>query len=145
MIKDFLNSWGLKAVALVVAVSVSVIGVLTLQLKASQVYAADQHHQLVEAQRQHRADLAEIHALETINRADRQIHEEVSNAIQNIQQAEGADQLVPPDVAHAWATGIDRLRNIPDDQSGGDATSALPSARTPGGTRVDSGPVVGFF
>lgn len=111
MLKSLLNSYGLKVVAiLAVAMGVLVFG-QQATINHQREVISEQALVVEGLTRQVNADRVTIRELETVERTDRVVYRTVTNVVEQIQSAPGADTLVPDSVANAWYVGIERLRN----------------------------------
>lgn len=83
------------------------------QVDRLQVQLEDAQQNWSVAQQQLELSAVTISVLEATANAQQQISTIADEAVEVIEEAPNADELVPPDVALAWANGIERLRASP--------------------------------
>ncbi len=111
MIKQFFQVNGLRIVAIGVIALASVAFYFYSALQLSEARRESLDAQLRTANAMIQAQERAIAAVDRVNALEDRLDEIVNNSTREILDAEGADQQVPPDVAAAWASGIDGLRD----------------------------------
>lgn len=83
------------------------------QVDRLQVQLEDAQQNWSVAQQQLELNAVTISVLEATANAQQQLNTVTDEVVEAIEEAPNADELVPPDVALAWADGISRLRASP--------------------------------
>lgn len=122
----------LKARLIGLAVALAIVTAAGLYVWRLQVAATKAKPKIEAAQAQTRVEKSTVQAIDRVIITERRIKNEVRNVTRTIEALPSGDALVPADVASAWASGVDSMRDNAAQPSGGDPSQlAQPAAKAP--------------
>jgi hypothetical protein len=122
----------LKARLIGLALAIAIVAAGGLYVWRLQVTAAKAKPKIEAAQAQTRVEKTTAQAIDRVIITERRITDEVRYATKTIDELPSGGALVPGDVASAWASGIDSLRDGTAQPGGGDPGQLeKPAAESP--------------
>lgn len=118
VVKNFFAMYSARIFALLFVVAVSYLGYVHVNLALTKAALKSARSEVETLGQTVRAQERAIEAINDIENFTREVRAEVRAATQRIEEAEGTNDEVPPEVSAAWAAGIDSVRAPNDSNSG---------------------------